>query len=92
MNTFENSVLNWMTENAPAGFFEEFKNTDESQLCLYHHSLGREIRNAFKLWEVPWEPKIVDGFDMSENHPDYISMRAIENIWKFLKNGECNVT
>lgn len=69
-----------------------FKNSKDKQefietekLTKYHNSLGRNIRNDFKLWDTEWRPMIVDGIDRSEDHPDQVSMRVIEEVHKRLK-------
>ena len=60
----------------------EFLNTKEKDLIGYHQNLGRKIRNEFKLWETSWTPDIVNGVDMSDEHPDAISMRVIKKVWE----------
>ena len=69
-----------------------FKNSKDKQefiesdtLTTYQHSLGKKIRNDFKLWDTEWQPVVVNGTDYSENHPDRISMRVIEEVQKRLK-------
>lgn len=54
----------------------------KDSLISLHHSFGRYIRNKYKLWEVEWEPELIDGVDHSPNHPDSISMTIIEELWK----------
>lgn len=61
------------------------KETCKDDLILLHHTLGRHIRNQFGLWELKWTPVIVDGIDVSEDHPDAISMKIIERTWEILK-------
>lgn len=51
-------------------------------LIMLHHSFGRYIRNKYKLWEVEWEPELIDGVDHSPSHPDQLSMTIIEELWK----------
>lgn len=60
---------------------QKFMNTPREKLAVYHSSLGRSIRNEFKLWETEWKPEIINGVDHSPQHPDQISMRVIENVW-----------
>ena len=53
-------VIEWFNK-APEKEKEQFKNTPKDDLIIYHHSLGRSIRNNFKLWEEPWEEEVVGG-------------------------------
>lgn len=59
-----------------------FCDTDKKDLVLYHHTLGRSIRNHFGLWSTKWEPVLVDDVDMAEDHPDRISMNVITAVWE----------
>lgn len=65
---------------------KEFLSCKEKDLISYHTSLGRSIRNEFKLWENTWTPEIINGVDHSENHPDAISMNVIKEVWKRLQD------
>lgn len=78
-------VLGWLDEQPP-DTQQEFKDVPFSHLGEYHHTLGRSIRNHFKLWETKWEPELINGVDFSNNHPDSISMRVIEHAWLQLHN------
>lgn len=64
----------------------EFLSTPRDRLVKYHSSLGRDIRNEFKLWDSYWSPNIVDGVDCSPSHPNQVSMRVIEAAWDLLNN------
>lgn len=59
-----------------------FKATEEDELVRYHHTLGMNIRNHFKLWGEKWTPFFIDGVDYAPNHPDAISMHVIKAVWK----------
>lgn len=74
-------VSNWLDE-APTQHKAEFINMDKAKLIQYHHSLGRDIRNEFGLWQYSWTPQLENGFDMSPDHPDAVSMRVIETVWE----------
>lgn len=65
-------------------FSREFYTTvyDGKTLSQYHHNLGTWIRNTYNLWEIKWEPVIIDGADHSPFHPDQLSMTIIEEVWK----------
>lgn len=54
----------------------------KEDLIKFHHTLGQDIRNNFELWRCTWYPEIVDGVDMSPEHPDAVSMTVIEEVWK----------
>lgn len=65
---------------------EEFITTEFDNLVIFHRTLGEVIRNYFKLWNYPWKKHIVEGVDMSEDNPDNLSMKVIEEVWRRLKN------
>lgn len=54
---------------------------------------GHDLRVFYRLWDSNnpftiaghYEPKIVDGVDINEKHPDNFSMRVIEAIWRRLQ-------
>ena len=73
-------VKRWI-ERAHPQFGVDFKMTSRNHLVKYNPSLGRDIRNEFKLWERHWTPEIVEGVDYSPDHPSAISMRVIEKVW-----------
>lgn len=74
-----------------------FKNTAPEDLGKYHHSLGRDLRNHFGLWN-PVHPltqhwhlnpecrNMVDGVDYSEDHPDAVSMDILRAIHSKLQS------
>ena len=62
-----------------------FVDCEQSALIIYQDSLGREIRNQFKLWHQHWTPDIKNGVDCSPQHPDQISMRVIYKLWNNLQ-------
>ena len=52
-------------------------------LAQHHLTLGMQIRNIYKLWDRPWVPELNEqGVDYSPNHPDAVSMRILEEVWK----------
>jgi hypothetical protein len=75
----------WFHKDTPNNK-KEFLETPKNKLVKYHSTLGRSIRNEFKLWETEWKPDMHDGVDCSPNHPDQLSMRVIENVWDRLQN------
>lgn len=59
---------------------EGIKVMKKADLIGLHHSLGRYIRNSYRLWELKWEPHLVEGVDHSDEHPDAISMKIIYRL------------
>lgn len=59
---------------------------DKDKLIQYHGTIGRVIRNLFNLWATKWTPVFSNGCDVSENHPDRLSMRVIEAVWQKIRN------
>lgn len=77
-------VRGWLAGAAP----EEnaaFVTTKLEDLGQYHHTVGESIRNRFGLWDHDWTPLMKDGVDHSPDHPDQMSMRVIEEVWKFMQ-------
>lgn len=73
--------------------FKEFKNTPKDDLNNYHHSMGRNIRNYYSLWDPknpltenwhnnPESRTFIGGVDFSDDHPDSVSMDIIKIIWE----------
>ena len=73
-------VLTWFDQAEPRDQ-KHFKEYDRHSLITFHHTLGRDIRNHFGLWEYMWIPVLQEGIDCSQEHPDAISMRIIEKVW-----------
>lgn len=63
---------------------QQFLDTPRDKLVKYHTTLGRTIRNEFKLWDTVWLADIREGVDCSPDHPDQVSMRVIETVWERL--------
>lgn len=86
MNTYYQSGMDLMAE-IYANFSDEdkawFKSTPPAAM---HHSLGRHLRNYCNMWEIKWEPELIDGVDHSENHPDAISSRVIKDYQKMVQH------
>lgn len=77
-------VISWFKES-PVEAQVEFLECKEEDLVMYHHSLGRAIRNEFNLWEIDWVPMIDEtGTDISPAHPDSRSMFIIKEAWRKL--------
>ena len=57
----------------------------KESLIEFHHTVGREIRNEHKLWDRKWTPQIEGGCDVSDEHPDAVSMAIIERLWELAR-------
>jgi hypothetical protein len=84
-NEMVNIVMMWFHKGKVVDQ-QTFIETHKENLVKYHTSLGRSIRNEFKLWDNEWKPDIREGVDCSPDHPDQISMRVIEEVWRRLKD------
>jgi len=73
------TLTEWF-DTSPEDNKKHFLKLSHEQLVVYHHTIGRSLRNKFKLWENPWKPDLINGIDHSKNHPDSLSMRAIERF------------
>ena len=89
-NDIVKEVHGWLHEADPE-VREDFLKSTKDELVKYHHGLGTRIRNSCDLWkdaiDDPWEPVIVNDTDYSPDHPDSISMRVIEEVWKRAREG-----
>ncbi len=66
-------------------FVITFVDSSRDNLVKYHDSLGRMVRNEFKMWEDHWTPDVINGVDHSPEHPDQRSQRVIEQCWEKLQ-------
>jgi hypothetical protein len=69
----------WAEEDQTAFFLAPLHG---ESLIRFHHSLGRHIRNKYNLWQLKWNPEIIDDVDHSPYHPDAVSQIIIEEVWK----------
>jgi len=59
------------------------KKVKEDDLIQFHHTLGREIRNKFLLWDG--NIKLAEDMGLEKDtHPDEVSQKIIEAFWKKL--------
>lgn len=82
IDNMANIVLKYNVCLAEKAYLKTFKNKED--LIVLHNNLGRDIRNAFDLWGYKWKPELVDGVDVSPDHPDLVSQRVIERVWEKL--------
>lgn len=82
-----NDMVEYTWANLPYDICAEMAAIDDKdKLIRYHGTIGRAIRNLFNLWATTWTPVISNGCDVSENHPDRLSMRVIEAVWQKIRN------
>ena len=60
--------------------FKQVKGCSDEELYAFHHTLGRYIRNHYGLWRHQHTPQIVDGVDVSPDHPDSISYEIMKEL------------
>lgn len=82
----ENEIVDDIIKHLSEKDSDYLKNMERDELGSLHFFMGMQIRNTYGLWKRKWEPKIIDGVDHAEDHPDAISMRIIEKIYDKLKN------
>lgn len=58
---------------------------EEENLISGHHLKGRGIRNRYRFWD-PENPHTSCADPHSPRHPDNLSQRIIEKVWKQLQN------
>lgn len=86
--TDEQAECSWLALKIKAmgpEFVVTFVDCPRDSLTRYHQSLGRMLRNEFKMWDTDWNPKIINGVDVSPDHPDQRSQRIIERVWEQLQ-------
>jgi hypothetical protein len=72
------TVLNDMTEEDK----EFIRSMRKRDLIMTHFDFGMDIRNRYNLWEIP----VYDSeFPELRIHPDSVSDKIIEEIWKILQ-------
>ena len=54
------------------------------KLITLHHGFGMAVRNEYGLWN-PKYPGVIDG-DLGDGHPDGISMKILEGLYKRIEN------
>lgn len=90
MTDDEHSMAVWLAKKIQSmgpTFVVQFVDSPRDSLAKYHGSLGRMIRNEFKMWDADWRPDIINGVDVSPDHPDQRSQRIIEYCWDRLQDG-----
>lgn len=75
----KDTFVSEVDELSPRECVIAFTNATANELYSYHHSLGRDIRNNYGLWE--------EGATGDE-HPDDYSFRIIQAIQEKLKSME----
>lgn len=75
----------WLTKNLRPEEILEIKDTSLSGLCKYHHTMGRWIRNHWKLWEGGKLKSHMESLGFT--HPDDMSSVILDSFWSKL-NGQ----
>ena len=77
-----------LSDEIPKQDKRDMATCSRNDLIIYHHTLGRDIRNEFKLWEGNDElVKDASRFtNYSVSHPDSISMVIIEKFWEKIRD------
>ena len=86
MEMTDQEIVNDLLKNLSQQNLESIKNHNRDNLIEFHRTLGQYIRHRYELWEVYWEPVLIDGVDHSCNHPDNRSMDIIECLYKRLNS------
>ena len=75
-----------LAENPEA--LAEYRASAEDALAMYHHGLGRKVRNELKLWEEP-HPPLWHHFveELKIDHPDDMSSLIMTTLHRHL-NGK----
>lgn len=76
----EDIIHNHLTDADKESIIET--STDELYLLNGYASWIREL---YKLWHHKWEPDIVDGIDISPEHPDNMSYEILKRVQEKLK-------
>lgn len=79
--TFE-EIVAAMIKQLPAHEAAFLKTKKKEDLIIFHHTVGQDIRNNYKLWypENPLTSGYAEDGD-EKRHPDTVSMDIIEAIW-----------
>lgn len=70
---------------------EKFKNEKEENVCLYHHTIGRWIRNNWGLWEEKDNQLKTYFKTLGIWHADDMSSIILTSLWRQLNNKPLNI-
>ena len=63
---------------------EEMRSGDEDDMIMYHHGLGRWIRNNWGLWSGS---RLFDYlYELGLHHPDDMSDIILHSFWRYLND------
>lgn len=60
---------------------DAFLEAANDSLIGVYGSMGRWIRNEYRLWEYKWTPEMKQGFDASPYHPDAVSYKILKRVY-----------
>lgn len=61
---------------------QRFTECPKSKLFMNYRALQLSVIDKYDLWDETWNPVMVEGCDLSPDHPHELSLRAIEQAWE----------
>lgn len=93
----ENQIVEHLINHGLQGYDRTYiKNLPEEKVDSLYTTYGMHIRNVYHLWDKEHPitsqhvPKLIDGVDYSDFHPDATSARIIEKVWCQLQTMDFN--
>lgn len=74
-------VVQDLYDNLPPDDLAFLRDTPKSDLIQFHMSVGRRIRNYYRLWDAN-NPYVIITDEQSPFHPDQWSQTVIELLWE----------
>lgn len=78
-------IADLLKKNDDPENLKEFASTPFDDLIVYHHTLGRRIRNTYGLWVNEGLCVLCQAGDDKVVHPDDASQYIIEQMWSQLQ-------
>ncbi|MGZ8924550.1 MAG: DUF6794 domain-containing protein [Nitrososphaeraceae archaeon] len=85
----EDEIIEDFISTTPKIELDDLLAIDYTKLILYHNSIGREIRNKYQLW-YKTNPYTDASDGNGDKHPDNLSFRLLQQIWKRLNENSNN--
>lgn len=77
----EDQIVDLILADMSESEFLMLRQMKKPQLIRFHHTVGRYIRNEYRLWDIR-NPYTETEHETSPSHPDQTSQRIIEKIWE----------